>query len=100
MSDADEGTLGHSDGGEGQELLSSPLPERGKAEIPSQPQGSIARDELLSKARMFLASPAIQSQDLDAKRTFLGEKGLSEHEVEDLLRTLVRTTFSIDLYFL
>ena len=69
----------------------SALPEAGKVEQP-QLEG---RDELLSKARVFLTSPSVQSQDVDAKRTFLREKGLSEHDIEDLLRTSVSTIFSM-----
>lgn len=64
----------------------------GNVELPSQP---VPRDDLLSKARLFLASPSVQSQDVVAKRTFLQEKGLSEREIEELLRTLVRTMFTL-----
>ncbi|KIK67802.1 hypothetical protein GYMLUDRAFT_794327 [Collybiopsis luxurians FD-317 M1] len=46
------------------------------------------RSELISRARIFLSSPQIQSQDVFAKRNFLLEKGLNEHEIELLLREL------------
>lgn len=96
MSDAKQDSLKHTDVGE---PASQPIPadhETGNAELTSESQGTLVRDELLSKGRLFLTSPSVQSQDVDAKRTFLKEKGLSEHDIEDLLRTSVRTTFSIN----
>ena len=47
------------------------------------------RSDLLAKARLFLASPQVQSQDINAKRAFLVEKGLNETEIGELLRTIV-----------
>ncbi|OJT05321.1 hypothetical protein TRAPUB_3762 [Trametes pubescens] len=44
------------------------------------------RTELLQRARAFLSSPQVRHEDLTAKRRFLGEKGLSEDEIEGLLR--------------
>ncbi|KAI6130323.1 hypothetical protein EDD16DRAFT_1515507 [Pisolithus croceorrhizus] len=46
------------------------------------------RTELISRARTFLSAPEIRSQDLDAKATFLSEKGLSKSEIDHLLREL------------
>lgn len=48
------------------------------------------RTELLQRARAFLSSPQVRHEDLTAKRRFLGEKGLSEDEIEGLLREVVR----------
>lgn len=48
------------------------------------------RTELLQRARAFLSSPQVRHEDLTAKRRFLGEKGLSEDEIESLLREVVR----------
>ncbi|KAJ4471161.1 hypothetical protein J3R30DRAFT_3299867, partial [Lentinula aciculospora] len=39
------------------------------------------RSELILRARVFLSSPQIQSQDIFAKRIFLLEKGLNESEI-------------------
>lgn len=46
------------------------------------------RTELLSRARTFLGAPEIRSQDSDAKRAFLAEKGLTSGEIDLLLREL------------
>ncbi|KAL4081557.1 hypothetical protein V8B97DRAFT_2001709 [Scleroderma yunnanense] len=45
-----------------------------------------SRSELLSRARTFLGAPEIRSQDSDAKRAFLAEKGLTSSEIDLLLR--------------
>lgn len=59
--------------------------------VPAQtPTEDLNREHLLDRARSFLASPQVQNQDLPSKRAFLREKGLSEAEIENLLRTLVR----------
>lgn len=61
---------------------------------PVQPQTTSAtsapsdRIELISRARTFLSAPEIRSQDLDAKATFLSEKGLTSSEINRLLREL------------
>jgi Pex14 N-terminal domain len=47
------------------------------------------RSDLLAKARSFLASPQVRSQDINAKRAFLVEKGLNDAEIAELLRTVV-----------
>ena len=47
------------------------------------------RSDLLAKARLFLASPQVQHQDINAKRAFLIEKGLNDTEIAELLRTIV-----------
>jgi hypothetical protein len=41
--------------------------------------------DLLAKARSFLASPQVQSQDTPAKRRFLAEKGLTDTQIARLL---------------
>lgn len=47
------------------------------------------RNDLLLRARSFLISPQLQSQDIFAKRRFLREKGLTDDEIDDLLKALV-----------
>lgn len=47
------------------------------------------RLSLLSRARVFLASPQVQHQNIPAKRAFLAEKGLNETEIDNLLREVV-----------
>ncbi|KAK7470397.1 hypothetical protein VKT23_001824 [Stygiomarasmius scandens] len=54
----------------------------------SLPTPSDDRTELISRARTFLTSPQVRNQDLFAKRSFLLEKGLTEPEIELLLREL------------
>ncbi|KAF9054935.1 hypothetical protein BDZ89DRAFT_937963 [Hymenopellis radicata] len=46
------------------------------------------RAQLVHRARAFLTSPAVQHQDVFAKRRFLLDKGLNEAEIEGLLREL------------
>lgn len=58
-------------------------------EVPVTIPSPVVRDELLAKARAFLASPHIQHQDNNSKRTFLREKGLAESEVDELLKNYV-----------
>ena len=53
------------------------------------------RTELLTHARVFLNSPRILNQDFAAKRKFLSEKGLSEPEIEGLLREPVYTIWHL-----
>lgn len=48
------------------------------------------RSELLQRAKAFLTSPQVLQEDITAKRRFLTEKGLSDVEVEVLLRETVR----------
>ncbi len=55
----------------------------------SQSPPLVTRDELLSRARVFLTSPHIQQQDIIAKRAFLSEKRLTDSEIDNLLHTLV-----------
>ena len=52
-------------------------------------QGEHDRAELLTRARSFLASPQVAYQDLSAKHKFLAEKGLSDTEIDALLREAV-----------
>ncbi|KAI0307026.1 hypothetical protein B0F90DRAFT_1813852 [Multifurca ochricompacta] len=47
------------------------------------------RIELLDKARHFLSSPQVVHQDYESKRRFLVEKGLSDGEVQQLLREML-----------
>ncbi|KAI0068595.1 hypothetical protein BV25DRAFT_1873595 [Artomyces pyxidatus] len=55
------------------------------SEIVSEPSG---RAELLERARQFLASPLSRYEEPEYKRRFLAEKGLSEDEVNGLMREL------------
>lgn len=59
------------------------------AQVAASPTPPSDRTELLSRARTFLSAPEIRSQDPDAKRAFLGEKGLTSGEIDLLLRELV-----------
>lgn len=54
---------------------------------PSSPP-SINREELMSRARSFLHSPQIQHEDANSKHRFLAEKGLTDSEIDVLLREL------------
>jgi len=47
------------------------------------------RTELLSRARSFLTSPQIEHHDVLSKHRFLTEKGLTDQEVDGLLREFV-----------
>jgi hypothetical protein len=55
------------------------------------------RSELLDRARHFLSSPQVVHQDYESKRRFLAEKGLSNEEVQLLLREMVRSPVSLSL---
>ncbi|KIY73842.1 hypothetical protein CYLTODRAFT_385849 [Cylindrobasidium torrendii FP15055 ss-10] len=46
------------------------------------------RPQLIERARAFLMSPAVQQQDMTAKRQFLLDKGLSESEIANIFRDL------------
>lgn len=46
------------------------------------------RSQALSQARAFLVSPQVIHQSLAAKRHFLAQKGLSEHEITSLLQQM------------
>ena len=48
------------------------------------------REEILSRARNFLASPQVTQQDAAEKRRILVEKGLNESEIDSLMRELAR----------
>ena len=63
--------------------------ETSPSAVPSPPEPE-NRAELLSKARAFLHQPQIQREDALSKRRFLAEKGLSDAEIEGLMRELVR----------
>ncbi|PVG04209.1 hypothetical protein CPB86DRAFT_868934 [Serendipita vermifera] len=43
------------------------------------------RDFLIEKARTFLKTPAVASQDVESRRKFLMEKGLSGEEIDQLI---------------
>jgi hypothetical protein len=53
---------------------------------------TLHRSELLDRARHFLSSPQVIHQDHESKRRFLSEKGLSDEEVQLLLREMVRAS--------
>ena len=55
------------------------------------------RSELLDRARHFLSSPQIVHQDYESKRRFLAEKGLSDEEVQLLLREMVCLPVSLQI---
>ncbi|KZT29250.1 hypothetical protein NEOLEDRAFT_1145036 [Neolentinus lepideus HHB14362 ss-1] len=52
------------------------------------PTDATDRSELLNRARTFLRSPQVSDEDIWAKRKFLTEKGLTEPEIDGLLREL------------
>ena len=58
----------------------------------SSPTPTPHRSELLDRARHFLSSPQVIHQDHESKRRFLSEKGLSDGEVQLLLREMVRAS--------
>jgi hypothetical protein len=90
--------------------IETKAPDVTVAEQAAQPQQSPPplthpvedRLALLSRARVFLASPQVQHQNLPAKRAFLAEKGLNETEIDSLLREVVSSLspsyrFSVNL---
>jgi hypothetical protein len=65
--------------------LVQPVPET----KPDQtPQPSANRSELIARARTFLSTPHIRSQDDISKHAFLVEKGLTQDEIHSLLREI------------
>ncbi|KAG1906958.1 uncharacterized protein F5891DRAFT_350925 [Suillus fuscotomentosus] len=65
--------------------LAQPVPET----KPDQtPQPSVDRSELIARARTFLSTPHIRSQDDTSKHAFLVEKGLTQDEIYSLLREI------------
>jgi hypothetical protein len=56
----------------------------------SSPPPTPDRSELLVRARDFLSSPQVIDQDHESKRRFLAEKGLTDGEIQLLLRDMVR----------
>jgi Pex14 N-terminal domain len=66
-----------------------PKPGDSLSPVPTPPAVQ-DRTELFDRARTFLNSPQILDQDAIAKRKFLSEKGLTESEIEHLLREPVR----------
>jgi hypothetical protein len=57
----------------------------------SVPTASVSnRSELLDRARHFLNSPQVMHQDHESKRRFLTEKGLTDGDIQLLLREMVR----------
>ncbi|KAG0709870.1 hypothetical protein DFH29DRAFT_18091 [Suillus ampliporus] len=52
------------------------------------PQPSVNRSDLISRARTFLSTPHIRSQDNAEKHAFLVEKGLMQDEIDSLLREI------------
>jgi hypothetical protein len=66
--------------------LVQPVPET----KPDQtPQPSANRSELIARARTFLSTPHIRSQDDTSKHAFLVDKGLTQDEIHSLLREIV-----------
>lgn len=61
-----------------------------EAATPSPSSTAQDREEFLSRARNFLASPQVIEQDAGEKRRFLVEKGLNESEIDSLMRELAR----------
>jgi len=57
-------------------------------------QNHATRNELITRARAFLSSLQVQHQDTESKRAFLREKGLTEADIDDLLRSLVCSLLS------
>ncbi|KAG2155031.1 uncharacterized protein EDB93DRAFT_1130814 [Suillus bovinus] len=65
--------------------LVQPVPET----KPDQtPQPSVDRSELIARARTFLSTPHILSQNDTSKHAFLVEKGLTQDEIHSLLREI------------
>ncbi|KAL6305817.1 hypothetical protein BKA93DRAFT_895834 [Sparassis latifolia] len=62
------------------------IPDTQAANLQVNTQVAVDRTELLEKARAFLSSPQVVHEDTAAKRRFLAEKGLSDAEVDGLLR--------------
>jgi hypothetical protein len=60
-----------------------------ETESDQTPQPSVNRSELIAKARTFLSTPHIRSQDDTSKHAFLVEKGLTQDEIHSLLREIV-----------
>ena len=56
-----------------------------------------SRQDLLSRAQAFLASPQIRDQDDGDKRKFLADKGLTPAEVDYLLQGIVSVWTPIQL---
>lgn len=56
----------------------------------SSPPPAPDRSELLVRARHFLSSPQVIDQDYESKHRFLAEKGLTDGEIQLLLREMVR----------
>lgn len=71
-----------------QQTLSTSTPSPALSEtLPSQP-ALTDRSQLLDRASTFLAAPEIRSQDSPEKRAFLADKGLTDGEIDILLRKL------------
>ena len=68
----------------------SELPPTQSQPLPPTP---VYRAELLQRARVFLTSPQVRHEDITAKRRFLADKGLTDVEVDGLLREVVRTAW-------
>lgn len=61
----------------------------------SSPPPTPDRSELLVRARHFLSSPQVIDQDFESKRRFLAEKGLTDGEIQLLLREMVRPVHAL-----
>ena len=68
----------------------TPPPNSSSELASSSPPPTPDRSELLVRARDFLSSPQVIDQDHESKRRFLTEKGLTDGEIQLLLREMVR----------
>ncbi|OAX44025.1 hypothetical protein K503DRAFT_852908 [Rhizopogon vinicolor AM-OR11-026] len=81
----DNKTQASEQGSPNDEQLKQPTPETTPDQPPQQP---INRSELISRARTFLSTPHIRSQDNASKHAFLVDKGLTQDEIDSLLREI------------
>jgi hypothetical protein len=76
---------------ESKPLSTDTQPPNSSSELASSsPTPTPDRSELLVRARHFLSSPQVIDQDYESKRRFLAEKGLTDEEIQLLLREMVR----------
>jgi hypothetical protein len=75
---------------ESKPLSTDTPPPNSSSELASSSSPTPDRSELLVRARHFLSSPQVIDQDYESKRRFLAEKGLTDGEIQLLLREMVR----------
>jgi hypothetical protein len=73
----------------------TPPPNSPSEPASSSPAPTPDRSELLVRARHFLSSPQVIDQDFESKRRFLAEKGLTDGEIQLLLREMVRLVHAL-----